>query len=210
MNTTHRWLPRIFSHSLSALALAALLIAATSPGAAQSVDLQLDAAKTSVTMNLSAALHSVHGTFRLKKGALQFDPASGKISGEVVVDARSGDTGNGMRDRKMHKEILESERFPDIVFHPDRVEGTVAAQGKSSVKVHGMFNVHGVNHEITVPAEVDMASDRWTANLHFTIPYEKWGMKNPSNLFLHVSDAVEIEIAAAGSATRAAASNTAK
>jgi polyisoprenoid-binding protein YceI len=208
MNTSHRWLPRIFSRSLSKFGLAALLIAATGTAAAQSVELQLDPAKTSVKMNLGAALHSVHGMFQLKKGGLQFDPASGRVSGEVVVDARSGDTGNGMRDRKMHREVLESERYPDIVFHPDRVEGTVAAQGKSSVKVHGMFNVHGVNREITVPAEVDMASDQWTADMHFTIPYEKWGMKNPSNLFLHVSDTVEIEIAAAGSVTRVAAGST--
>jgi polyisoprenoid-binding protein YceI len=210
MNPIHAWLPRVFSRSLFKLGLAALFLAGTGLAAAQNLDLQLDPAKTSVKMNLGAALHSVHGTFQLKKGSLQFDPASGNISGEVVVNARSGETGNSTRDRKMHKDVLESERYPDVVFHPDRVEGSVAGQGKSSVKVHGMFDVHGASHEITVPAEVDMASDHWAATLHFTIPYEKWGMKNPSNLFLHVSDAVEIEIAAAGSITRAAAGNAAK
>ena len=51
----------------------------------------------------------------------------------------------GMRDRKMHKEVLESERYPEISFRPDRVEGPVASQGKSSVKVHGMFRIHGVD-----------------------------------------------------------------
>ena len=59
--------------------------------------------------------------FKLKHGALQLDPA-GKISGEIVVDATSGDSGSGMRDRKMHKEVLESERYPEISFRPDRVE----------------------------------------------------------------------------------------
>jgi len=49
-----------------------------------------------------------------------------------------------MRDRKMHKEVLESERYPEIAFRPDKIEGAVASQGKSSVKVHGMFNIHGV------------------------------------------------------------------
>lgn len=210
MKTTHSWFPWIVSHSLFELGLAALLMAGAGPASAQNVVLQLDPAKTSVKMNLGAALHSVHGTFQLKKGTLQFDPASGRISGAIVVDASSGDTGNSTRDRKMHKDVLESERYPDITFHADRIEGTVAGQGKSSVKVHGMFSVHGANHDITVPAEVDMASDHWTANLHFTIPYEKWGMKNPSNLFLHVSDAVEIEIGAAGNVTRAAAGSTAK
>ena len=121
------------------------------------------------------------------------------------MDARSGETGNGSRDRKMHKDVLESERYPEIVFRPDRVEGAVAAHGKSAVQVHGVFSIHGADHEITVPAEADIGEDRWTASLHFTIPYARWGIKNPSNFFLHVSDSVEIDIAAEGSVAKAAA-----
>ncbi len=115
-----------------------------------------------------------------------------------MVDAKSGESGSGMRDRKMHKEILESERYPEIAFRPDKIEGAVASQGKSSVKVHGMFNIHGVDREITVPAEVEMSADHWTATVHFTVPYAKWGMKNPSTLFLRVNDSVEIDLVAAG------------
>jgi len=37
--------------------------------------------------------------------------------------------------------------------------------------------------------------------VHFTVPYQKWGMKNPSTLFLKVSDTVEIDLSAAGSVT---------
>jgi polyisoprenoid-binding protein YceI len=150
----------------------------------------------------------VHGTFHLKRGSLDFEPASGKISGEIVVDARSGDSGSGMRDHKMHKEVLESERYPEIAFHPDRVEGAVASQGKSAVRVHGMFNIHGADREITVPAEVEMSSDHWTATVHFTIPYQKWGMKNPSTLFLKVNDSVDIDMTATGSVVKPSVANS--
>ena len=74
--------------------------------------------------------------------------------------------------------------------------------GKSSVQVHGIFAIHGVDREITVPAEVEIAADHWSAIVHFTVPYAKWGMKNPSNLFLHVSDSVEIDLSAAGSVSQ--------
>ena len=107
-----------------------------------------------------------------------------------------------MRDRKMHREVLESDRYPEIVFRPDRVEGTVSLSGKSSVRVHGIFTIHGADHELTVPAEVEMSPDHWTATLHFAVPYEKWGMKNPSTLFLRVSESVDIDLTAAGSVTR--------
>ena len=89
-------------------------------------------------------LHTVHGTFRLKQGSLRFDPASGRLTGEIVVDTKSGDSGSGMRDRKMHREVLESDRYPEITFRPDHVDGTLLPQGKSSVRVHGIFNMHGV------------------------------------------------------------------
>ncbi len=177
-----------------------LLLLAASAGfvSAQNTALQLDPAQTSVKFTLGDVLHTVRGTFQLKHGALQFEPASGKISGEIVVDAKSGESGSSMRDRKMHKEVLESERYPEIAFRPDKVEGVVANQGKSSVRVHGMFNIHGVDREITVPAEVEISADHWTATVHFTVPYAKWGMKNPSTLFLRVNDSVEIDLAATG------------
>jgi len=177
----------------------ALWFVCSAPATAQDTTFQVDPSQTSVKFTLGDVLHTVHGTFKTKRGALQLDLATGKMSGEIVVDATSGESGSGMRDRKMHKEILESDHYPEISFRPDRIDGSVANQGKSSVKVHGMFNIHGVDREITVPAEVEILPDHWTGTVHFTVPYAKWGMKNPSTLFLRVNDSVEIDLSAAGS-----------
>jgi polyisoprenoid-binding protein YceI len=180
------------------LPLCTLLVFIVSSAAAQEKALQLDPSQTSIHFTLGDVLHTVHGSFRLKRGSLGFEPTSGKLSGEIVVDAGSGQSGSGMRDHKMNKEVLESSQYPEIVFRPDRIDGAVASQGKSSVKVHGLFSIHGVDHEITVPAEVEMAADHWTAAVHFTVPYAKWGMRNPSTLFLRVNDSVEIDLTATG------------
>lgn len=177
------------------------LLGASAAASAQQSALQLDPAKTTVNITLGDVLHTVHGTFRLKRGTLQLDPGAGRLTGEIVVDAKSGDTGSKMRDGKMHREVLESEQYPEIIFRPDRLEGTVSAKGHSVVKVHGIFTIHGVDREIEVPAAADLAEDHWTASLHFTIPYVKWGMKNPSALFLRVDDSVQIDIVAAGALT---------
>jgi len=197
MNLTRK-VHRAIGRRRFGLAVLSLLIALVSSAVAQEKALQLDPSQTSIKFTLGDVLHTVHGSFQLKRGSLGFEPASGKISGEVVVDAGSGESGSGMRDRKMNKEVLESNRYPEIIFHPDKIEGAVASQGKSSVRVHGMFSIHGVDHEITVPAEVEMSADHWTATVHFTVPYAKWGMKNPSTLFLRVNDSVEIDLAAIG------------
>jgi polyisoprenoid-binding protein YceI len=201
---TNRINPRQFISQI--LYTAAVLLVLAIPGAAQERDFQLDVAQTSVKFTLGDVLHTVHGTFKLKHGDLQIVP-TGKMSGEIVVDAKSGDSGSGMRDHKMNKEVLESDRYPEISFRPDRVEGSVAGSGKSAVTVHGIFNIHGVDREISVPAEVEMSADRWTATVHFTVPYQKWGMKNPSTLFLRVNDSVEIDLVASGSVAAPASSS---
>ena len=189
-------------HQLSIVLRTVLLVSALVGGvSAQDSEYQLDPAQTSVKFTLSDVLHTVRGSFKLKQGKLQVEP-SGKVSGQIVVDATSGDSGNGMRDRKMHKEVLESASYPEIAFRPDRIDGAVASAGKSSVTVHGMFSIHGADHEITVPAELTHDAEHWTANVHFTIPYQQWGIKNPSTLFLRVGDTVEIDLAAAGSVVR--------
>jgi polyisoprenoid-binding protein YceI len=180
----------------------ALLSFASVASAAQSLAFTLDAQRTTISFTLGDVLHTVKGTFHLKQGSLLLDPAPGKLTGEIIVDSKSGDSGSGMRDRKMHREVLESDRYPDITFRPDRIEGTVGSSGKSSARVHGMFSIHGTDHEITVPAEVEMLPDHWTATLHFAVPYAKWGMKNPSTLFLKVSESVDIDLSAAGRVTR--------
>lgn len=168
------------------------------PGHAQEAVLDFIPAKTSVKFTLGDTIHTVHGEFDVKRGSIHFNPNSGAISGEVVVDATSGRTGNSMRDRKMHKDILESAVHPEIVFRPDRVDGKVAAQGKSNIQAHGTFTIHGADHEITIPIEVELAQDHWTATGHFVVPYQKWGIKNPSTFILRVSESVEIDIQASG------------
>jgi polyisoprenoid-binding protein YceI len=100
----------------------------------------------------------------------------------------------------MNKDVLESARFPDISFRPDRVEGKVSDSGMSTVQVHGQFGIHGTEHELTVPVEMHFERDHWKASAHFDIPYVKWGMKNPSNLVLHVGDSVEVESRVRGAA----------
>jgi len=178
-----------------ALATSAL---AQSPAAARELVLQLDASQTTAAITLPTTFHTVEGTFLLKHGTVRYDPATGKTGGEVVFDATSGKTGNGSRDNKMHKEVLESQRYTEIVFKPDHTEGVLSPTGASTLKVHGQFGIHGAEHEVTIPVEVTNSGDHWSAKAAFPIPYIQWGMKNPSLLFLRVTDTVQVQFKSAG------------
>jgi len=182
------------------LALFSLFIALILVSAAQAQDIavQLDPAQSKIEFTLGSTLHTVEGTFKLKSGSIRYDPSTGKMGGAIVVDAASGESGNGGRDRKMHREILESSMYPDIVLVPNRGEGTFNPRGPSRLEVSGRFSLHGQDHEITLPIEIQPSGRQMTFATHITIPYIKWGLKNPSTFILRASDKVEIEIHAVG------------
>jgi polyisoprenoid-binding protein YceI len=183
-------------------AVLAVLLLPLSPAPAlaqpQQLSLQFTPAECRIQFTLGDILHTVHGSFKLKRGDISYDLMTNSVSGAMVVDATSGQSNNRTRDRKMHREILESARFPEIVFRPERVEGAIAPSGTSTVQVHGVFSIHGADHELTMPVQVQIFLDHWTADARFTVPYVKWGIKNPSTFFLRVSESVEIEVHAAG------------
>lgn len=162
--------------------------------------LQVDPAQTKVEFTLGDILHTVHGEFRLKRGDIHFDPTTGTAGGELVVDAASGASGIETRDSRMHKNILETDRYPEIVFRPDRVDGSVAREGQSHVQLHGIFSIHGADHEVSIPVDVKASAGQYTTTATFVVPYVKWGMKNPSTLFLRVSQQVDITIHAVAKA----------
>jgi polyisoprenoid-binding protein YceI len=165
---------------------------------AQGFVVQLDPAQTKIEFTLGSTLHTVEGTFKLKSGTIRFDPASGKIGGSIIVDATSGESGNAGRDRKMHREILESGKYPEIIFTPSQVKGTFDPKGPSKLEVSGQFSLHGQDHDVTLPIELEASGRQLQMATHITIPYIKWGLKNPSTFILHASDKVEIEIHATG------------
>lgn len=166
---------------------------------AQEIVLSIDPAQSTVHYSVGSSLHAVHGTFAVKRGTLRLDSATGKAAGEIVVDAVSGQSGNSSRDKKMHKEVLESERFTDIVFRPDHVEGAVQHEGTSSAQLHGVFVIHGGKHELTVPVRAELKSGKWKGTANFSVPYNDWGLKNPGNFLLKVDHAVSIEVEMGGS-----------
>lgn len=187
--------------SLLAIALLVHAVPAQTAAETHELVLQLDPVKSGADITLTGNMHTVEGSFLSKHGTVHYDPATGKVSGEIVFDATSGKTGNDSRDKKMHKDVIDSAHYPEIAFRPDRADGSLAPSGESTLQVHGMFSIHGAEHEVTFPVQVSLQEGARTAKASFVIPYAKWGMKNPSVLFLRVGDEVKVQFHAAGNLT---------
>jgi polyisoprenoid-binding protein YceI len=158
------------------------------------VHIDFDPAATKVEFTLGDVLHTVHGSFRLKSGTIHFDPSTGAAGGLLVVDAASGDSGNKTRDHKMNKEILETDRYSEATFTPNRVIGQLAMQGASQVQVQGTFRLHGADHDLTLVVPAQVNGSQINLQTRFAIPYVKWGLKDPSTFVLRVNKEVQMSI----------------
>jgi polyisoprenoid-binding protein YceI len=177
--------------SLGATCLALILSPAS---ASASRVAELDPDSTRITFRLSTTLHTVEGTFRLRSGRIEFDPEGGTATGRIVVDARSGESGSGLRDRRMHKEVLESERYPEIVLVPQQLRVEPLDDASAKLGLSGALNIHGAEHPIAIGGSVRVDGSRAHLHASFVVPYVDWGMKSMSSFLLRVEPAVSIDI----------------
>jgi polyisoprenoid-binding protein YceI len=189
--------PRFRTRRAFAVISVACAIVVAPAARAQETVVNFDPAQTKVEFTVDSTLHTVHGTFKLKSGTIHFDPATGKAGGSIVVDATSGDSDSNGRDQKMHREILESPKFPEISFTPNHVQGTVAREGISNVQVSGVFRLHGQDHELKLSISVVPGTGgRMQVTTDFDVPFIEWGLKDPSTFILHVNKTVNVHVTA--------------
>ncbi len=161
--------------------------------------LTLTPATSEVHFELGDVLHAVHGTFKVRQGSILFGRDEGPMSGMVMVDAASGNSGNGSRDKKMTKDELQAPTYSMVTFAPKRHTGMIHAAGDSTIVVDGTFTLLGTPHAITVPMQVHIDGTECKATGTFTVPYVQWGLKDPSNFLLHVGKEVKIDLDLFGS-----------
>ena len=153
---------------------------------------------SSIRFTLGATLHTVHGTVPLERGELRLDPDAHGLTGEVVADLARAETGNGSRDKKMHREVLRTGEHPTAVLRVAGYEGDFASTGTSRITLRGEMVLLGKAHEVAVPADVTVTGGRVDVRAVFEVPYVAWGLEDPSAFLLRVDKTVEVEVEARG------------
>lgn len=175
-----------------------LAVALTVPVSAAERVATFDPAASKISFVLQATAHQVDGTFPVQAGALRWNSETGVADGEIVVRAEGGRTGNDRRDAKMHSEVLDSSLFPSFTFRVERLEGDIAAEGSSAVRLAGTLAIHGGEHPLTVDAKVEAAGGRFDAVASFPVPYVEWGLADPSVFVLRVAKSVGVTVELTG------------
>jgi polyisoprenoid-binding protein YceI len=160
--------------------------------------LVLDPPDALVDFTLGATLHTVEGQIRLTGGEIRFDPETGSAAGEIVVDATSARTGSASRDRNMHRDVLESERYPRIVFRAERLRVLRRDAQGAEVELDGALEMHGQQRPLVLPARIGSTAEGVTIEARFRVPYVDWGMRDYSNFLLRVDRFVDVTVRCEG------------
>ena len=190
-----------FTDALAGATVAAVLAVGEGgppPAGAESLTVMLDTQQTTIRWVLGGFPDTVHGTFRLAQGVVRFDQDSGTADGCLRVETASGESGNVTRDRKMHGQILETARYPEVTLHPTRLQGALPVEGTGALNLEGLLSLHGVQRPVTLPARATRHGSSVIADATLTIPYVAWGLADPSVFIFRAAKTVDLELHAVG------------
>lgn len=85
-------------------------------------------------------------------------------------------------ERQMHEEVLESQRYPEIVYECSRVSAQTTGEGQYGVTLNGVLTLHGVTNAQVVAARVSVSGDTLRAFGDFSLRQTEFGIRLVSAL----------------------------
>jgi polyisoprenoid-binding protein YceI len=135
----------------------------------------VDPSATTVESHTKAmwGLAKVNARFAVQSGTGVVG-ADGSVSGTLVIDAASIDTGNAKRDVHLRtKDFLEVEVYPTITY---AVTGAVPATA-GAFTLAGTLTVHGQSHPLAVTVTpTQVGPDRVTITAVAEVDRDQWGL----------------------------------
>lgn len=85
-------------------------------------------------------------------------------------------------NREIRELVLETAKYPEIVFKSTEVKGKLAAGGQFDVRIGGELTLHGVTRHITIPASVMLNGNDLRARGEFFVNRSDYNVKATSAL----------------------------
>lgn len=87
----------------------------------------------------------------------------------TVTDNNIGDGDRTEIERTMNEHVLETNKYPDIVFESSNVSASRAGNGQYWVNLVGELSLHGVTRSQAVAAQVALIGNTLRANGEFSV-----------------------------------------
>lgn len=128
------------------------------------------AAASGMAQNPTFTIRELSGNARLVPGTL--DGASIQIRIKVSslgITEQGDEQERAAIERVLHRDILEAQKYPEIVFSTSKVSASKAADGHYWINLLGDLRLHGVGRSEPVAVQVVVARDALFARGELTV-----------------------------------------
>lgn len=155
----------------------------------------LDPHESTIRFDADARLHTFAGVAGQMSGRVRL-PSVSRVSEAaacVEIDASSITTGIAMRDNKMRRSHLHTDRFPTILFTLSGLDH-VELQGddRYGAILRGTLTLHGVTAPLVIPAKAALNGHRLSVEGTVPLRLSTFQISIPSLLFIPMKDEVVV------------------
>jgi polyisoprenoid-binding protein YceI len=94
----------------------------------------------------------------------------------TVVDKVS-DNDRQSIEKTMREQVLETGKYPEITFNSTKIEATKNSDTQYQAKIWGDLTVHGVTHNIFIPAQLTFDYKTLRARGEFSLKMSEYSIK---------------------------------
>lgn len=151
---------------------------------------------STLTFDVSAQLHHVHGVGNRFSGTITGDPSditSAKIS--MKIDPASFNTDNEKRDKDMREKCFELGKYPFIEFNSTSIQSNqkeLKAGQPIKATIQGALKMHGLEKQVSVPVTIQLTGDTLNAEGDMAVVLDEWKILRPKVLFVQLQNDVSI------------------
>jgi polyisoprenoid-binding protein YceI len=128
--------------------------------------------------NHNIAIRDFTGDAEVTYGSVE--PASLNMrvrAASLAVTDKVSDSDREKIETTMRNDVLETSRYPDIVFQSTGASATRLDEGKYQVKIAGNLTLHGATRSVTLNARVEFGTSDFHAVGEFPIKQSEFGIK---------------------------------
>ena len=94
---------------------------------------------------------------------------------QVMDDIKSSDRRE--MESTMNQTVLESEKYPEIVFDSTGVSANQVSEGRYQMNMNGNLTLHGVTRSVSVPLQLVFLGDMFRASGECPLSQSSFGIK---------------------------------
>lgn len=128
--------------------------------------------------NPTIAVRDFSGEAKFAPGTLEEACLTLKIKADsLTVQDKISDKDKKEIERTMNQQVLESTRYPEIVFTTSSVSSSKSGDGQYTVNLVGELSLHGVTNKQPVAAQVALIGNTLRAHGDFSVLQSSYGIK---------------------------------